>query len=175
MSELQLRDTAEGLLDWVTAWYEQANVPLPLRGVVVPGAPGQIAWDCEQVTVALSTITTGSGTGQVNVTPQLGTNAGMGLIRYATWAVQVVRCSPTPDDEGNPPSVDQLDGAAQSSLTDAGLLSQAMIGLASQSPGSIDWLPIGGVVNAGQVGTLGPEGGFQAVEATLTLTAMELA
>jgi hypothetical protein len=169
---LQLAPTGQGLLDWVETSYANAGRTLPERRVLVPGAPGVIAWDCEQLTVALASITTGGTVASVNILPQLGSGAGVGLLRQATWAIQVVRCSPTPDEDGNPPSVDELTAAADLQLDDAGMLSQALVNLVAAQLHP-EWLPPGGVVNAGQVATLGPEGGFQAVEASLTLSAMQ--
>jgi hypothetical protein len=172
VTPLVLAPTAQGLLDWVETSYANASRALPERKVIVPGAPGVIAWDCEQLTVALASITTGGTVASVNILPQIGSGAGVGLLRQATWSIQVVRCSATTADDGAPPSVAELDAAAMTQLDDAGMLSQALVNLVSAQLRP-EWLPPGAVVNAGQVATLGPEGGFQAVEATVTLSAMQ--
>jgi len=165
---------AEGLLAELEAFYAANGVALPDRRVVAPGAPGTIAWDCEQVVVALSQLTTGSGSGQVNVLPQWGSPAGVGLIRYATWSVQVIRCTPQMDDDGNAPTAEALLAAGVSGLADAGLMSQCFVSMAATANAiPRDWMPIGGAINAGQVTSLGPEGPFHGYEAAVTLTAME--
>jgi hypothetical protein len=173
VSKLLLRPVAQGLLAVVVDHYADAGVALPERRVIVPGAPGVVAWDCEQVTLALANIATQSGVGnRISLVPQTGGPASVGLARLATWAIQVVRCTPTSDDDGNPPSADKLDEAAAMALDDAGLLSQCLVELASLTPGTRPWLPIGAVINAGQVTPLGPEGGFQGIEATASISAM---
>ena len=170
-----LAPTALGLLAAVEAYYGGRGVDLPERRIPVPGAPGVVAWDCEQVTVCLGAVAT-PGTpsgGGGPITPQLGSVAGMGLVRLATWAVCIVRCTPTMGDDGEPPPAEELGAAGLAMLDDVGLLSQCMSLLAGSPPGSYDWLPIGGTINAGSVTTLGPEGRFAAVEASVTISAME--
>lgn len=174
MTKLLLAAMAAGLLDEVENHYADAGAALPDRRLIAPGAPGQVAWDCEQLTIALASINPGTGGGNVNLLPQQGSPAGVGLTRLATWAIQVVRCSPTQDDEGNPPLAAAIGTAGLASLEDAGLMSQCLVELAALTPGIREWLPIGAVINAGMVSTLGPDGGFQAVEATVTISAMEV-
>jgi hypothetical protein len=171
---LLLRPQAEGLLAEVVAFYDANDVELPDRRIIAPGAPGQIAWDCDQVSVALAGVTTGSAAGQVNVAPQLGAMAGVGLPRFATWSVQVIRCTPNPDEDGNPPPAEKLNAAGAWGLVDVGLLSQCFVLMAATAISTQrDWLPIGGTINAGQVASLGPQGGYHGYEALVTLTAME--
>jgi hypothetical protein len=173
VSRLLLAGQAQGLLDEVVAFYAANGATLPDVQAVVPGSPGNVAWDCEQVTVALAGITTGSGQGALPL-PQHGAPAGVALPRMATWSIQVVRCSPTPDEEGQPPGATELAAAGALALADGGLLSQCLVELAALQPGARLWLPIGGVINAGAVTSLGPDGGFQAMEATVTLSALEV-
>jgi hypothetical protein len=177
VTKLQLWPTAHGLLDEVVAWYEDhpAELALPDRRAVVPGAPGVIAWDCEQVTVALANITVGGLNAQSVAMPRAGAPAGVGLPRIATWSVQVVRCTPESGEDATPPSAAELEVAGGRALSDAGLLSECMMSLATLAPGSRVWLPVGSTINAGAVTPLGPEGGFHAVEAAVSISAMEVA
>lgn len=174
MTKLLLAHVAAGLLTEVVNHYGDHGATLPDRQVVVPGAPGLIAWDCEQVTVGLTAVTVGQAGSQLNLLPQSGSPAGVALGRLATWSVQVVRCSPTPAEDGTPPTVAELAEAGLVGLDDAGLLSECMVEVASLSPGSRPWLPIGAGINAGQVTALGPDGGFQGMEAIVTISAMEV-
>jgi hypothetical protein len=171
---LLLAPQAEGLLAEVVD-YAAANArKLPERRVIIPGLPSAVAWDCQQVTVGLANLTTATASGQSMSMPQIGPAAGVGLIRYATWSVQVVRCTPQMDEAGNPPSAEELAVAGLLCLDDAGWLSQCFSLLAaSGNDGSRGWLPPGGTINAGAVTTLGPEGPYFATEAAVTMTAME--
>jgi hypothetical protein len=150
------------------------GISLPERRGLAPGSPGEIAWDCEQVVVALATLTPSAGGGVANLLPQAGSPAGVGLVRLATWSIQIVRCTPEQDDDGNPPDATTLAVAGQAQLDDIGALSQCLTDLAGATPGSVAWLPAGTVINAGGVTTLGPAGGFHGVEATVSISAMEV-
>ena len=172
MSKLALMGQAQGLLDEVVAHYEDAGVALPERRYVAPGEPGSTVWDCEQVTVTLASVGTNTSTAQTVAMPMVGTPAGVGLVRFATWAIQVVRCSPTFEGDGDPPDVTELLAAAAAGLDDAGHMSQLLVEVASLPMGSRSWLPIGSTINAGAVAPIGPEGGFQAVEATVAVSIM---
>ncbi|GAA3852534.1 hypothetical protein GCM10023084_03460 [Streptomyces lacrimifluminis] len=107
-------------------WYEVASrleqaifadltVPPDRHGVV----PGAIAWDaCDCGLLAVSV-------GQTYPTEQFPNPA---LVRVggcdAPWEaaeiiMQVVRCTPTHDDQGNPPTTAALDTSAQEILRDA--------------------------------------------------------
>jgi hypothetical protein len=174
VSKLLLRPVADGLLAAVVAAFDTAGIELPERRAVVAGNPGLIAWDCEQLTVALAGISTGGGAGAITLMPQSGSPAGMALTRLATWSVQIVRCAPTSDEDGNPPSVELLEAAAATALDDAGVLSQCLTVLASATPGSVNWLPIGSVINAGAITSLGPDT-HQGIEALVTVSVMEVA
>lgn len=172
---LHLTQQAEGVLAELVNWYDDRGWTLPGRRAIIPGAPGVVAWDCEQVTVALGSLTTATASGQSLAMPALGPMAGVGLVRYATWAVSVVRRIPGMTEDGDPPDTSELTDAGVGMLLDAGRISQCFANLAATAnDGTRDWLPLGGQVNAGAIATLGPEGDFAAVEAAVTLTAMEV-
>lgn len=172
MSRLQLQPVADGLMAWVVDAFAAEGVNLPERRTLAPGSPGEIAWDCEQVALALATLTPSGGGGVANLLPQAGSPAGVGLVRLATWSIQVVRCTPEPDEDGNPPDVGQLAAAGAAQLADIGVLSQCLAGLASSTPGTVAWLQPGTVINAGGVATLGPAGGFHGAEATVSISTL---
>jgi hypothetical protein len=112
-----------GPLKWYTvasrleqAIYQELSVT-PARHGVVPGA---IAWDaCDCGLLAVSV-------GQIYPTEQFPNpaQARVGNGCDAPWEaaeiiMQIVRCTPCPDDNGNPPTVGALDTSAQEILTDA--------------------------------------------------------
>jgi hypothetical protein len=170
--KLSIAPIARGLLTEVINHYEDAGVDLPGRRCLVPGAPGAVAWDCEQVTLALAQLSVDTGGNQASLLPQTGSAAGVVLTRLATFAIQVVRCSPNSDEDATPPEPQVIEDAALLAYEDVGQLSQLLVEVAALTPGTRDWLPIGARINAGQVTSLGPEGGLQAVEAIITVSAM---
>ena len=112
-----------GELKWYTvasrleqAIYAELSV-IPDRHGVVPGA---IAWDaCDCGLLAVSV-------GQIYPTEQFPNPAfaRVGNACDAPWEaaeiiMQVVRCTPTADDLGNPPTTAALDTSAREILTDA--------------------------------------------------------
>jgi hypothetical protein len=104
-------------------------VPQLARACVVPGAA--IAWDdcCGQLAVAVSrTYLSDNFPLEFAAGPQqLGAGSPCGPAwLVAELAVQVVRCAPTLDDAGNPPSCIALDTSAQETLADAWLVRRAV-------------------------------------------------
>lgn len=112
-----------GPLKWHTvaaaleqAIYAELDVTPSRHGVV----PGAIAWDeCDCGLLAVSV-------GQIYLTEQFPdpalrriSNACDAPWEAAEIIMQVVRCAPTPDDNGNPPTVAELDASAREILRDA--------------------------------------------------------
>lgn len=167
-ARLILEGQATGLLASLVDYFAAAGVTLPDRRCVAPGAPGLIAWDCEQVVVSLAQLGLGTAEDSGFRTPQIGSPAGLS-VRFAQWSIQLVRCTPKQDDEGNPPSVAAITEAGLGALVDAGLLSQFVTNTAENPP---DWLGLGGEARCGNVVSLGPAGAYHGYESTLTLSAM---
>lgn len=112
-----------GPLKWYTvasrleeAIYAELTVSPARRGVV----PGSIAWDaCDCGLLAVSV-------GQIYLTETFPDPAlrRVGNACDAPWEaaeiiMQIVRCTPTHDDQGNPPTVAALDASAREILRDA--------------------------------------------------------
>lgn len=111
-----------GELKWYTvasrleqAIYAELTTKPDRHGVV----PGAIAWDaCDCGLLAVSV-------GQIYPTEQFPNPALVNVGGCdAPWEaaeiiMQVVRCTPTHDDQGNPPTVAELDTSAQEILRDA--------------------------------------------------------
>lgn len=171
---LDLVPMGNGLLTDVRAFFAGNNIALPDRYYLAPGAPGLIAWDCEQLVVALASVNWGINEDAVQPSPQVGAAAGVFEIRAAQWSVQIVRCTPGMDDNGQPPPPEEIQTAGELFATDAGMLSQFLVNCAA-FPANHAWMPTGALVKAGNVVSLGPSGQYHGFEGTLTVTATELA
>jgi hypothetical protein len=171
---LDLETIGAGLLADVQAYFAANNVDLPDRHYLAPGAPGLIAWDCEQLVVSLASVSWGINEDALQPVPQIGDGAGTFEVRHAQWSVQLVRCTPVSDEGGQPPPAVDIQTAGELSLLDAGMLSQCLVNFAT-FPANHTWLPAGALAKAGGVVTLGPSGGFSGHEGTFTVTVTELA
>lgn len=112
-----------GSLKWYTvatrirdAVYAELTTKPDRHGVV----PGAIAWDecdCGLLAVSVAQVYP-SETFPDPLTRKVGSVCDAPW-EVAELVVQVVRCAPNPDDNGNPPTVAELDASAQEVLRDA--------------------------------------------------------
>jgi hypothetical protein len=171
---LALGPLAQAILTNVENHYAAAppgTLPLPERRVIVAGNPLLVAWDCEQVAVGLSSIGRGADPAIPLTIDQTGNCVGCQM-RHAVMTVQIVRCIPGPDDNGAAPTADAITTSGLQMLTDAGLLSQALLESAAQLRLGV---PLGVDVQAGTIDPLGPEGNLSAVQGTIILSTGVLA
>ena len=159
---------AQTVLIGVAQHFAESEVELPARQVIPPGEPRTQPWICEEMTVTCVGIATGHSTSAGGTARQTGINYSVGG-RRVMIAVQIVRCSPVSSDE-YPADETEVTDAGIAMMRDASLLSQALAELVGRNGP----LKQHGSATAGDVEFLGPEGGFSAVEGTLTVTAMEL-
>lgn len=112
-----------GELKWYTvasrleqAIYQELTVS-PARHSVVPGAIAWDACDCGLLAVSVGTIYPT----EIFPNPALArvSNACDAPWEAAEIVMQIVRCTPCPDDNGNPPTTAALDASAQEILRDA--------------------------------------------------------
>lgn len=109
---------AHDALDAVKEQLAEGLGGVPARSCVVPGA---IAWDecdtCGQLAIAAQRIfpTTNFPTEDNTSSSQCGSAAFLGI----DFTVQIIRCAPTIDESGNPPSCDALDRCAKIVMQDA--------------------------------------------------------
>lgn len=171
---IELRTIATELLAWVGQHWatDPDTAPLPDRRLILAGEPGQIAWDCEQLTVTLL----GIGWGQAldasaPTSPRAGGPVSVWAMRHAVLHVELVRCQPPIDNRTNKPTDPDMQAAGLSFLRDAGLLSQALVEYASRLGGT---LPREASVQPGVVEPFGPDGDFHSLRATFAVTAAEL-
>lgn len=170
---LALLPVGQGLLDDVRGFLLDNDVPVPDRYYLAPGAPGLIAWDCEQLVVSLASVSWGPSEDAGQLIPQVGGAAGVLEVRHAQWSVQLVRCTPQMDDNGDPPGMEEIQAAGEQALTDAGMLSQCLVNCAA-FPKDHEWMPAGATARAGGVISLGPSGGYHGFEASFSMTTTEL-
>lgn len=164
---------AQTLLGAIGAQYQAAGVALPDRQYIAAGAPNQIAWDCEQLVISLQGIGWGVAEEAFQQTVQTGTGASVQGPRHAVLVVQLVRCLPTPEDDGTPPSADDLTDAGLTYLKDCALLSQAMQ-IAAAELARPENLGRGAVTRFGIVDPEGPAGGFVGASASLYVSLTKL-
>lgn len=114
-SDLILYQCSAALLTYVKAQLAATTAGLPanVRSCVVPG---QLAWDCCEL-VAVEWI----GNFFTNSLPSTAqeTDDGCTAMLGMTFRVTALRCSPQPDDSGDPPTCVALDAAAQIQFVDA--------------------------------------------------------
>lgn len=169
---LSVLELARLFLDGVEQHFADQGQVLPDRRFIAPGNPQLIAWDCEQLFVALTGIGIGAAPDTPVQSPRQGAPVSAFNVRHAIFSIQLVRCTPTVGDTNAEfPAAEQIDAAGAQSMRDAGLLSDAVVLMCSQLSKA---LPPGSTVQAGLTSSLGPEGGYHANEATVAVTAMRL-
>lgn len=169
---LTIRGMAESILGSITDHYTAAGVTLPARRYVAPGDPTQIAWDCEQLVVAIQGIGWGQAPDAGPPSPRIGTPVSALAMRHAIYVVQLVRCTPS---EGDPqtglPDEADIHAAGLAFMTDMGLMSQALMVACATIRTGLDRT---GLVQPGAVNPDGPSGAFHGMSAQIAITAGEL-
>jgi hypothetical protein len=163
---LDIRSMAMKFLEVVEEHFASAEVELPARRYLAPGAPDTVAWDCEQLVVSLTGLGWGQAPDLAPVTRKIGTQANLAM-RHIVLSIQLIRCTPKPDRNGRPPEVEKIHAAGEQFMRDAGLLSQALVEACSQIKKDLDRadMAVPGVVEPGAA-----EGGYQGLEASMQIT-----
>lgn len=132
---IAVRGLAQDILAAVVSHWGGVAAPLPERRYVAFGDPSSVPWDCEQLVISLAGV--GFGPAQdaaPPVTPRAGTPASIMSVRHAVFNIALVRCIPTPSGRNaTGPSVAELQAAGDRFMTDAGMLSQALVRWASRT------------------------------------------
>jgi hypothetical protein len=150
---------AQAVLDGVLARLQ----PPPGRACVVPGAIAWDACDCDGM-VAVSVTRTFLSSSFPAEAAAISTPCDAADLA-ADLQVQVLRCAPTPDEEGTPPGCEQLTAAALQVVTDAW---QARLGAYC----TLRDLRVAKRIEAFRVASqpvLGPEGGCCGSQLALTV------
>lgn len=174
---IYVAELALKVLKTVEEHFAAAGVELPGRRYLAAGNPALVAWDCEQLVVGLSGVGWGQAPDAAPLSIKPAAHMSVAGVRHAVFSIQLVRCTPTVSDEqaemSQPyPDAEQIHAAGVDFMRDAGLISQAMVEMVSRLQQGLDR---SGIAQAGVVNTLGPEGGYHAVEATLAITSALLA
>lgn len=143
------------------------GVTLPERQYVSAGRPEFVAWDCEQLTVALTVLDPSYAftQGSEEYLPVTSALALPGM-PTAVLGVSIVRCAPT-GEGANLPDVAAENEAGIRALDDAAFLRTVAVRLATTGPPA---LPRVVAVRAGAVTPFGVEGGYSAMTLTLAVT-----
>jgi hypothetical protein len=139
---------------------------LPDRRIIASGDARTQAWDCEQVTVTLGGILWGAAPGLGSVPQPTGHVLSSVTVPHVVIVVQIVRRVPVSEDPTSPPDAREITTKGLALMRDAGLLSQALVELCGRAGA----LRTFGAAQAGDMATLGPAGGYAAVEGTLSVT-----
>jgi hypothetical protein len=145
---------ATKLLGLVADDLESQGIVLPERQYVAPGA--DLVFDCEQLTVRHTRIIPGM---QGSDTPVPAVTHKK-IRKSAEFFVTLVRCVPTMQDDGTPPSVTEYNDASKIMMDDAVALRVALEDIEHQHL----LVPVNVPVTVGELRTMGPLGGFAANE-----------
>jgi hypothetical protein len=143
------------ILNRVITCYGSFDMPLPARRYWTFGAP---AVDCEQLVVSMIQMYVGTPGDEANEPRRCNDP------RSATLNIAVSRAVPISQQNGNPPSADDIQDAAVVSAYDAWVLME-----------SVNQLDVWGEVGAFGLGVIAtvdaeaPEGGFTTTRMTITL------
>lgn len=170
---LTIKEMANSVLAAVQEHFAAAAVALPERQYVAPGDPTQVAWDCEQLVVACQGIGWGQAPDAATPSPKMGTMVSAVGLRHVIFIVQLVRCTPSDDEDGEGfPSVESIQAAGEEYMVDMGLLSQALLVACARIRADLDRTA---KAEPGAVNPDGPSGGYHGMSAQIAITAGQLA
>jgi hypothetical protein len=162
---------AEGILGAIRDFFTLNNVELPELQRIVPGQLQLDAWDCEQLALGCAGITDATARqGATSGAPRTGNPYSAMAQRQVTYGIQLVRCV-GPCGRNYGPDSAAISEAGVQQLKDIALLSQILTNVASSPP---SWAPKGVNAETGTVAPLGPEGGYYAIEGSVTYSVMDL-
>jgi hypothetical protein len=151
---LNVKNLLQNVLDTVVSIFESHNVPLPNRRY---WNVGQVAIDCEQLSVSLVQIYLGAPGDQASAPQKCN------MPRSAVMTILIAREIPVVGVNGRPPSAEKISEGAEISAVDAWVLMQSINLLDQWEPGTF------GVGTIATVDIPPPEGGFQLVTMQLTM------
>ena len=131
---------------------------VPERQYIANGPPPDVAWDCRQLTVALTRVFPGTP-GIERVGRVAGGFGPCATIWSVEYIVELVRCVSVLNDQGTPPQASVIDGEAADLLTDLWVLHQGLAeaAAAGEIADRCDDVLIGNAI------LLGPEGGMASI------------
>lgn len=155
---------AARLMRAVLDTYRDAGVALPERQYLAPGPLA--AWDGEHLAVTVSGVLPGTSDATSRPGALPGRGVGSMTTPRATYDARMLRCIPTLNDHGDPPTAEELTECSETLLRDLGLLLDAAYAWsASEAPGI--------VVTVGQATPLGPEGALAGYAVHCTVSPLQ--
>jgi hypothetical protein len=147
----------ERCLDAVVDHHAAQGWPLPRDRYVAAGSPNEVAVDGEHLAVMLDGLTPGANAGSQRSAVAQSRVVGAVIIPRATLVLRLMRCVPTVDDQGHPPSVAALHAAGLDLAADVGRVLAALYAWRQTEtvPASRN-----AQVELGQVEAIGPGGGL---------------
>ena len=151
---LNVKNLLDNILETVVTIFDSYNVPLPSRRY---WNVGQVAIDCEQLSVSLIQIYLGPPGDQASMPQRCN------MPRTAVMMITIAREIPVVGMNGRPPSPQKISEGAEISAVDSWVLMQSLNILDQWEPGTF------GVGTIATVDIPPPEGGFQLVTMQLTM------
>lgn len=142
----------------LAAMVTEFGAALPARYYLAPGPLA--AWDGEHLAVSCTQVLPGTSDSSARAGGLPSRHAGSMQIPRAVYEARILRCVPTVDDSGQPPSAAAIQAASEGILADLGLLLAGVYRFLGDSPQ--------GVATAGQADPLGPEGGLSGYRVVVT-------
>lgn len=151
---LNAKNLLDNVLETIITIFDSYNVPLPSRRY---WNVGQVAIDCEQLSVSLIQIYLGPPGDQASMPQRCN------MPRTAVMMITLAREIPVVGMNGRPPSPEKISEGAEISAVDAWVLMESLNALDQWEPGTF------GVGTIATVDIPPPEGGFQLVTMQLTM------
>jgi hypothetical protein len=151
---LNAKNLLDNVLETIITIFDSYNVPLPSRRY---WNVGQVAIDCEQLSVSLIQIYLGPPGDQASMPQRCN------MPRTAVMMITLAREIPVVGMNGRPPSPEKISEGAEISAVDAWVLMESLNALDQWEPGTF------GVGTIATVDIPPPEGGFQLVTMQLTI------
>ena len=155
---------AERCLDAIVARYQREGWPLPMGPGVNPvpyayvggGDPNVIAQDDEQLVVMLDGLSPGASDASQRSGGVASRGVASVVIPRASLVVRLLRCVPTVNDNGDPPSRAELHESGMVLMADVGRVLAALYEWRRTETGAAG----SGSVTLGQARSIGPSGGL---------------
>lgn len=151
---LNAKNLLDNVLATIVTIFNSYNVPLPSRRY---WNVGQVAIDCEQLSVSLIQIYLGPPGDQASMPQRCNTP------RTAVMMITIAREIPVVGMNGRPPAPEKISEGAEISAVDSWVLMESLNALDQWEPGTF------GVGTIATVDIPPPEGGFQLVTMQLTM------
>lgn len=157
---------AQRLLDAVVDHFADHDWDLPPRRYIAAGQQAGIAADDEHLAVALATVQRGASENSRGGGSSPAYGAGAAPLVRAEYLLRLMRCVAVVDDDGTPPTAQQIHADGLRLLEDPGHLLAALYAWGEAEPHNA-------TVNFGPIEPVGPEGGLAGHLVRVTLAPVQ--